>query len=89
MSTVEVEMAEIAENTVDEPETVTMTCLTTKQKFEVLNPTVVVLANGRFAYRVTCPWKGKNDKELTAFKFCGRKQYEAYEASLEASEDSE
>ena len=61
--------------------TVTMTCLTTKQKFDVENPRVVVLANGRYAYKVECPWKGKNDKVLTAFKFCGKKQYEDYTKS--------
>ena len=33
-------------------ETVTMTCMTTKQKFDVENPTVVVLSNGRYAYKV-------------------------------------
>ena len=51
-------------------EKVTMTCMTTKQKFEIENPPVVVLANGRYAYRVKCPWEGKNGKELFAFKFC-------------------
>ena len=61
--------------------TVTMTCLTTEQKFDVENPRVVVLANGRYAYKVECPWKGKNDKVLTAFKFCGKKQYEDYTTS--------
>lgn len=60
---------------------VTMTCLTTKQKFDVENPPVIMLANGRYAYKVECPWKGKNDKVLTAFKFCGKKQYEDYMAS--------
>ena len=60
---------------------VTMTCLTTKQKFDVDNPPVIVLANGRYAYKVECPWKGKNDKVLTAFKFCGKKQYEDFVAS--------
>ena len=54
---------------------VLMTCMTTKQKFEAQEPTVVVLRNGRYAYKVECPWKGKNDKTLTAFKFCGAKDY--------------
>lgn len=47
-----------------------MTCMTTKQKFEIDNPPVVVLANGRYAYKVKCPWEGKGGKELYAFKFC-------------------
>ena len=57
---------------------VTMLCLTTKQKFQVEDPDVIVLKNGRFAYKSQCPWKGKNDKELFAFKFCSRKAYAAF-----------
>lgn len=57
---------------------VTMTCMTTKQKFDVEDPEVVVLANGRFAYRAECPWLGKGEKTLTAFKFCSRADHEAY-----------
>ena len=60
-----------------------MTCMTTKQKFAVDEPPVVVLANGRYAYRVKCPWEGKNGKELFAYKFCSA---EAYKASLERPE---
>ncbi len=52
-----------------------MTCMTTKQKFEVDKPNVVVLANGRYAYKVECPWEGKNGKKLVAFKFCSRGAY--------------
>ena len=65
---------------------VTMTCMTTKQKFEVEpeDAPVVVLSNGRFAYRVKCPWEGKNGKELYAFKFCSAAAYEAYTASQES-----
>lgn len=59
-----------------ESETVSMTCMTTKNKFDVENPTVVVLANGRYAYRVDCPWEGKNGKKLTAFKFCSQAAYQ-------------
>ena len=58
--------------------TVTMTCMTTKQKFEVEQPDVVGLANGRYAYKAKCPWEGKNGKELFAFKFCSAKAYEEY-----------
>ena len=60
-----------------------MTCMTTKQKFDVEDPPVVVLANGRYAYRCKCPWEGKNGKELFAFKFCSAA---AYQASLPKSE---
>jgi hypothetical protein len=63
-----------------------MTCMTTKQKFEVEDPTVVVLANGRFAFKCKCPWKGKNDKELHAFKFCSSTDYEAYIERVKLSE---
>jgi len=48
---------------------VTFTCLTTKKTFDVENPPVIQLANGRYAYRVPCPWEGKNGKQLHAFKF--------------------
>jgi hypothetical protein len=57
---------------------VTMMCMTTKQKFDVDEPPVVVLKNGRYAYKAECPWKGKNDKTLYAFKFCGHEAHEAY-----------
>ena len=55
-----------------------MTCMTTKQKFEVVEPDVVVLRNGRYAYKAECPWKGKQDKTLHAFKFCGSADYEHF-----------
>ena len=55
-----------------------MTCMTTKQKFVVEDPTVIVLKNGRFAFKCECPWDGKNGKKLFAFKWCGRKDYEDY-----------
>jgi hypothetical protein len=66
-------------------ETVTMTCMTTKQKFDVENPTVIRLKNGRYAYRVRCPWDGKNGKELYAFKFCSAA---AYQKQQEAKPES-
>ena len=59
-------------------DTVMMMCLTTKQKFEAVNPPVVVLNNGRFAFREMCPWKGKNGRDLYAFKFCSKRDYESY-----------
>jgi len=57
---------------------VQMMCMTTKQKFEVENPEVVVLSNGRYAYRAMCPWKGKRDQDLYAWKFCGQQAYERW-----------
>lgn len=60
---------------------VTMTCMTTKQKFDVTDPPVSVLRNGRYAYRVKCPWQGKGGKDLVAFKFCSA---EAYKKFMEA-----
>ena len=57
-------------------EEVVMTCMTTKQKFNVSDPEVIVLKNGRYAYRALCPWVGKNSKPLYAFKFCTKGAYE-------------
>ena len=61
---------------------VVMTCMTTKQKFDVENPTVVVLRNGRYAFKADCPWEGKNGKKLTAFKFCSAADYQEQCARL-------
>ena len=66
---------------------VSMTCMTTKKKFEVENPTVVVLRNGRYAYRCECPWQGKNGKQLFAFKFCSAADYDLYKSSQVVEED--
>ena len=60
--------------------------MTTKQKFDVENPPVVVLANGRYAYRVKCPWEGKAGKELYAFKFCSADAYRKHKASTSEPE---
>lgn len=65
---------------------VEMTCMTTKNKFDVEDPEVVVLRNGRYAYRAVCPWRGKNDKILTAYKFCSTDAYAAYMQKSEQSE---
>ena len=65
-----------------------MTCMTTKQKFEVENPNVVVLSNGRYAYRVKCPWEGKNGKELYAFKFCSAAAHARFVESQKEQEDA-
>ena len=65
-----------------------MTCLTTKKTFEAVNPHVVVLKNGRYAYNVECPWKGKNNKTLYAYKFCGQAAYTRF-LEREETEESE
>ena len=52
--------------------------MTTKKKFDVEDPEVVVLNNGRYAYKVMCPWKGKNDKDLYAFKFASVGAYTSH-----------
>ena len=62
---------------------VQMTCMTTTQKFEVDGPDVVILANGRYAFKCKCPWEGKNGKELYAFKFCSSEAYKNYHAAVE------
>ena len=62
---------------------VTMTCMTKKKTFEVgeADCPVVVLKNGRYAYRCECPWRGKptdeepEGRKLTAFKFCSSEAY--------------
>ena len=46
---------------------VTFTCMTKKEKFDVVDPEVVVLKNGRFAYKSRCPWEGKDHQTLHAF----------------------
>jgi hypothetical protein len=56
-----------------------MTCMTTKKKFDVVDPDVIVLRNGRYAYRCECPWPGKNGKRLTAFKFCSSEAHQKYQ----------
>lgn len=70
-------------------EKVTMTCMTTKQKFEVDEAPVVVLANGRYAYRVKCPWEGKNGKELYAFKFCSAAAHAKFAASQKVDKEED
>lgn len=66
-----------------------MTCMTTKKKFDVDEPEVVVLSNGRYAYRADCPWEGKQGKKLTAFKFCSGENYREYIESKQAGESVE
>ena len=64
-----------------------MTCMTTKKKFEVEDPEVIVLSNGRYAYRATRPWDGKNGKKLTAFKFCSAQAYAEFTSKVERGVD--
>jgi len=58
--------------------TVEFTCMTTKKKFTVDDPEVIVLKNGRYAYQVPCPWAGKNGKSLIAVKFCSTVDYQRF-----------
>lgn len=61
-----------------------MTCMTTKKQFEVPDEeaTVVVLKNGRYAYKVKCPWEHpKSGRELHAFKFCSAQAHAAWSAA--------
>jgi hypothetical protein len=71
---------------------VQMMCMTTKQTFETSfeeGLEAVVLRNGRFAYRSSCPWVGKGGRSLTAFKFCSREAYESYRKYSDEQEDKE
>jgi hypothetical protein len=72
---------------------VEMTCMTTKKKFEVDGPEVVVLRNGKYCYKALCPWKGKNGRLLHAYKFASKAAWEEYrkgvESESECSEEAE
>ena len=70
------------------PHTVEFTCMTTKKKFEVNDPDVVVLKNGRFAYRAECPWEGKNGRSLVAMKFCSTVDHERFVESRDGQKAS-
>lgn len=63
--------------------------MTTKKKFDVEDPPVTVLKNGRYAYKVECPWKGKDDKTLTAFKFCSAAAYDEFLKTQEGGPSSD
>lgn len=63
--------------------------MTTKKFFEAKEPNVEVLKNGRYAYKVMCPWKGKNGKDLYAFKWCGTADYEYYQKQQEGAKKTE
>jgi len=63
--------------------------MTTKKKFEVVAPEVVVLKNGRYAFRAECPWEGKNGKKLVAFKFCSAQNYRDYQEKNPSTSESE
>ena len=68
---------------------VRMKCLTTKQDFDAEEPEVIMLRNGRYAYRVKCPWEGKNGKQLYAFKFASTEAYKAYVAKAAPEKEGE
>ena len=63
---------------------VQFTCMTTKKKFDLETPEVVILKNGRYAFCAQCPWEGKNGKTLKAFKFCSKRDYETFVAGSKA-----
>jgi hypothetical protein len=60
---------------------VLMMCLTTKKTFEVETPEVIVLKNGRYAFKAQCPWTHASGKTLYAFKFASKKAYEEFSKS--------
>lgn len=67
---------------------VQMTCMTTKQKFDVDDPPVVMLRNGRYAYKCECPWRNpKNNHQLYAYKFCSTEAYKRYIGMQEELEE--
>ena len=49
-------------------------------------PPVVMLSNGRYAYKVQCPWKGKGERLLFAYKFCSTEAYKTYQEQQEPDE---
>ena len=61
--------------------------MTTKQKFDVSDPPVIVLANGRYAYRCECPWVGKSGQTLYSFKFCSKAAFDRYTSSQATETD--
>ena len=66
-----------------------MMCLTTKKTFEVEDPEVIVLKNGRYAFRAQCPWKHDSGKLLYAFKFASKKAYEEFIAKNSGESEPE
>ena len=66
--------------------------MTYKKKFTVEDPEVVVTRNGKYQYRVPCPWDGKNGKKLVACKWASVDAYRQYverkkaEAEVEEAE---
>ena len=71
----------------EEQNVVQMTCMTTKKKFDVTDPEVVKLRNGRYAYRAMCPWKGKHDRVLYAYKFCSSAAYDRCMRDIQEEEE--
>ena len=66
-----------------------MTCMTTKKKFDVEDPEVVLLRNNRYAFKTPCPWEGKNGKKLVAFKFCSGDRYKEYQNRIGSAESEQ
>ncbi len=58
------------------PGSVRMYCLSRKLKFDVVDPDIVKMANGRPQYRTTCPWMhAKSGRSLVACKFASTEAY--------------
>jgi hypothetical protein len=55
--------------------TVTMTCMSTKKKFDVEEPAAMRLKNGRYAFTAECPFECTCKRG--AFKFCSAADYQA------------
>ena len=68
---------------------VLMMCLTTKKTFEVESPEVIVLKNGRYAFRAQCPWKHESGKLLYAFKFASKKAHEDFVSKTSGESEHE
>jgi hypothetical protein len=74
---------------------VTLTCMTTKKKFDIEDPEVIQLKNGRYAYKAVCPWPGKvtdehpGGKPLSAFKFASAEAFKAYSAKAPVEAEKE
>ena len=41
----------------------------------------------RFAYKARCPWEGKENQTLYAYKFCSSDAHDEYEKRVKAAEE--
>lgn len=61
------------------------TCMSRKLKFDLPDPEISKMMNGRYYMRVPCPWLAKDGRPLTACKFASRA---AYEKQMQANSDA-